>query len=142
MSFIDLRSYFEARMKTVDPDLRQWKDAFNIENIPSTILDKSWHVNFGPFSYIGTAHTCLSFTCPVTLQVFLKGYREPKEAVDSAMKFADAIVKESCKPTNRLNQPNIKNVLPNLISIRELAQANDNCAVLELIFECEVMICN
>lgn len=141
MSFIDLRPYFEARMKTVDQDLREWPDAFNIENIPSGILDKSWHVEFGPFNYTGTAHTCLHFDCPVRLQVFIKGYREPKEAVDSALKFADAIVKECCKPSNRLNQATIKNVLPNLIDIRELAQGNDNCAVLELTFDCEIVIC-
>lgn len=141
MSFIDLRPYFEERMKAVDCDLREWPDAFNAENIPSQILDKSWHVEFGPFNYTGTAHTCLHFDCPVQLRVFIKGYREPKEAVDSALKLANDVVKECCKPSNRLNQAHIKNVLPNLVDIRELAQANDNCAVLELTFDCEVVLC-
>lgn len=142
MSFVDLKPYFDARMKAVHTDFRRWPDAFNIQNIPSGILDKSFHIEVGPFSYTGTAHTCLHFDCPVKLSVFLKGYRDPdKQAVDSALKFADAIVKESCKGLNRLNQATIKNVLPTLIDVRALAQGNDNAAVLELTFSCEVVIC-
>lgn len=141
MSFTDLRPYFQKRMKTVDPDFKEWADAFNIENIPSTILDKSWHIEFGPFSYIGTAHTCLHFSCPVRIQVFFKGYRDPQKGVDYGLKNAHAIVKEVCNPLYRLNQAKIKNVLPNLIDIRELAQGNDNCAVLELTFDCEFVVC-
>lgn len=143
MSFVDLRTYFESAMGQVDPDFREWEDAFNIENIPSSILDKSWHIQFGPFSYnAGGAHTCLSFSCPVVLNVFFKGYRNPKEAIDTALVFADAIVRECTKPVLRLNQPRIKNVLPSLGSVRELATTNDNAAVLELQFTCEVLVGN
>lgn len=142
MSFIDLRPYFKARMKAVDTEFKEWTDAFNIENIPAGILDKSWHFSVGPMNYTGTAQTCLHFQCPITVRLFIKGYREPQKGVDYAMKYADAIVKEVCSPLNRLNQAKIKNVLPNLIDIRELAQGNDNCAVLELTFDCEVVVCN
>lgn len=140
-AFADLRPYFEARMKAVNPDLRQWPDGFNTDNIPSQIVDKAWHVQFGPSNYTGTAHTCLHFVCPVRVWVAFKGYREPKKAVDTALKFADAIVSEVCTPANRLNQATIKNVLPNLIDIRELAQGNDNVVVLELTFDCELILC-
>lgn len=140
MSFITLRTYFEERMSAVDPDFREWEDAFNIENIPSTILDKSWHVRFGPFNYVGSAHTCLSFDCPVSLSVFVKGYRNPKEAVDTALNLADAIITECTSPVHRLNQAKIKNVLPRIVDVRELSTTNDNSAVLEIQFSCEVIL--
>ena len=140
MSFAALKPYFQDRMATVDPELKEWEDAFNIENIPSNILDKSWHIAVGSANYTGTAHTCVHFSCPITLSVFFKGYRVPKEAVDSALVMADAIVKECVKPLNRLNQANIKNVLPSLVNVRELGQSNDNVAVLEISFSCEVVI--
>lgn len=140
MSFASLRPYFIDRMRAVDPDLREWFDAFNIENIPSSILDKSWHLAFQPMTYSGTAHLCLEFNSPVRLSVCLKGYREPQEAVDRAHLFADAIIKECCKPINRLTQPHIKNVLPNLVDVRALTQDNDNVCVLELSFDCIVII--
>ena len=141
MSFKTIRPYFQERMSAVDAEFREWEDAFNIDNIPATILDKSWHLRFQPFSYnTGGAHTCLSFECPITLSVFVKGYRNPVEAVDMALIFADAILKECTKPVLRLNQPKIKNVLPNNVSVRELSDSNDNAAVLEIQFICEVMI--
>lgn len=141
MSFKTIRPYFQERMSAVDNEFKEWEDAFNIDNIPATILDKSWHLRFQPFSYnTGGAHTCLSFECPITLSVFVKGYRNPVEAVDMALIFADAILKECTKPVQRLNQPKIKNVLPNNVSVRELNDSNDNAAVLEIQFICEVMI--
>lgn len=141
MSFSTLRPYFQERMLAVDTELREWEDAFNIENIPSSILDKSWHIQFLPFSYnTGGAQTCLSFDCPVTLSVFFKGYRNPREAVDTALIFADAIMKECTKPVQRLNQPMIKNVLPSLVNVRELDTTNDNAAILEIQFNCEVRL--
>lgn len=140
MSFLTLRQYFETSMLNVDSEFREWEDAFNIDNIPSTILDKSWHLRFQPFSFLRNAQTCMNFDCPVTLNVFVKGYRNPKEAVDTALILADAIIKECTKPVRRLNQPAIKNVLPNLVDVRELAQSNDNAAVLELQFNCEVIV--
>jgi hypothetical protein len=140
MSFITLRQYFEDRMAAVDSELREWEDAFSIENIPSTILDKSWHIEFGPFSYTGSAHTCLAFDSSASLKVCLKGYRNPKEAVDTALILADAILSEVTDPTKRLNQPKIKNVLPRFVDVRQLGTSNDNVAVLEIQFNCNVMI--
>lgn len=141
MSFATIRPYFQERMKAVDPDFREWEDAFNINNIPSSILDKSWHLDFSTFSYnTGGAHLCLSFDCPISLSVVFKGYRAPSEAVDMAMLFADSIIKECTKPTHRLTQPKIKNVLPSSVSVRELSDSNDNSAVLEIQFSCEVII--
>lgn len=141
MSFSTIRPYFQERMSVIDTELKEWEDAFNVDNIPATILDKSWHLDFSPFSYnTGGAHTCLSFECPITLSVFFKGYRNPVEAVDMALLFADAILKECTKPVQRLNQPKIKNVLPGNISVRELSDSNDNAAVLEIQFFCEVIV--
>lgn len=138
-SFNDLRPYFDEQLAKVDPDFREWEDAFNIENIPSNILDKAWHLEFQPFIFeTGKVQNCFKFSCPVKLTVIFKGYKNPKEAVDSATNYAQAIVKECCKHSNRLNQPYIKNVLPNVIDIRALVQSNDNAVALELTFDCLV----
>jgi hypothetical protein len=139
-SFVSVRAYFQDVMRAVDPSLKEWQDAFSIDNIPSTILDYAWHFALNPFSYSGTAHTCLTFRCPVTLSVCLKGYRAPKDAVDTAARLADSIVREATRPVRRLNQPQIKNVLPSTISIRELGQTNDNVVVLEIQFICTVIV--
>lgn len=141
MSFVDVKPYFQERFKTVDPDLNEWQDAFDINNIPAQIIDKAWHIRVGTTSYQGTAHECLGFAAPVDLKVCLKGYRTPYEAIDNAHALADAIIKECCKSTNRLNQANIKNVLPNLVNVREIGPSNDNVVVLEISFNVLIYIC-
>lgn len=140
MSFDTLRPYIQSRLRVVDPDLTEWEDAFNIENIPASILDKAWHLTFGAFLYVGTAHNCFAYQCPITLRLFLKGYRTPQLGVDSALFFSESITKEVCKPSQRLTQAKIKNVLPTSINIRELAQDNDNTVILEMGFNFNVFL--
>jgi len=141
MSFDTLRPYFQSVMATVDPDLREWEDAFNIENIPATILDKSWHIEFGSMVYAATTHnSCFHFACPVLLQVMVAGNRSPKEAIDTGHKLADAILREACKATNRLTQVSIKNVLPESVNVRSFDPTNDNIVVLEVRLNCEIIL--
>ena len=140
MSFVDLKPYFRDRLKAVSPDLKEWKDAFNIENIPSTILNKSYHIDLGLMTYRGSAQTCFQYLAPVSIRVIFKGYREAYEAVDFATKYADSITTEVCATSNRLNQARIKNVLPTTVNIRQLADGNDNAAVLELGFDCALFL--
>lgn len=127
-------------MLEVGRDFRQWEDAFNVENIPSNVLDRAWHVRFGPFSFTKNAQNCMNFSSLITLSVFFKGYRSPKDAVDQALLYTDIIIKKCCSPINRLNQAAIKNVLPGNIDIRELDNSNDNAAVLEIQFNCEIIL--
>lgn len=140
MSFAAIRPYFNARMLAVDPDFREWEDAFNVDNIPSTMFDKAWHLEFSPSTFGQANQACLTFLVPVSLKVFLKGYRSPKDAVDKALSLAESIVKEASGPSNRLNQPLIKNVLPNLVDVRKLSETNDNSVVLEISFNCLIII--
>ena len=139
MSFSTIKPYFQEALSAVHPDLKEWEDAFNLDNIPSSVLDKSWHIRLQPSSYVRAAHTSLLFRAPVTLSICFKGYRNPKEAVDTALEFADAIIKECTNPVRRLNQPKIKNVLPGIVDVREMGTTNDNVCVLELSFNCDVI---
>lgn len=140
MSFVDVKPYFQARMKATDADLNEWQDAFDVNNIPATVIDKAWHIRVGTMSYQGSKHECLAFGVPVDLKVCLKGYRSPYEAVDNAHGLADAIIKECCKSTTSLNQANIKNVIPNLVNVREIGPSNDNLVVLEISFNVLIYI--
>lgn len=140
MSFVNIKPYFQDRMRAVNLDLNEWSDAFDINNIPAQIIDRAWHIRIGTMGYQGTKHECLAFAAPVDIKVCLKGYRTPVEAIDNAHTLADAIVKECCKSTNSLNQANIKNVIPNLVNVREIGPSNDNLVVLEISFNVLIYI--
>jgi len=140
MSFTTLLPYFRARLKTKHPDLEEWTNAFAVDNIPSTKLNKAYHLEFLPSNYVGTAHTALGYRCQVRLRVFVKGFAKPALAVDKALQYADTITKECCKSTNRLSQPFIKNVLPISVDVKSLDITNDSVAYLDMTFECTIMI--
>jgi hypothetical protein len=140
MSFSTLLPYFRARLSVRHPELNEWADAFNVDNIPATKLGKAYHVELLPANYVGTAHVILAFRAQVRVRVFVKGYAKPEQAVDKATSYADSIIKECCKSTNRLTQPAIKNVLPISVDVKALALTNDNAAYLDLTFECNLML--
>lgn len=132
MSFTGIKPYFKNRLETLK--LKEWQDAFNVDNIPATILDKSFHIELLPATYLGTAHGCVAFQSQVRIRSAFKGAAKPALAVDKAAEYADSIIKECCKSTNRLTDAKLKNILPTSVDIKALEQSNDNVAVLEIIF--------
>lgn len=141
MSLSLVRPYFKARMEALG--YQEWPDGFNFENIPDSILDQSFHVELrqvNPEGLDSPSH--LELRVPVTVRVYLKGYRYPADAIDSAMVRLDDIYKEILKPTNRLSGTGgLRNVLPTAASVDPLNAENDNAVVLVLGFECFVEIC-
>lgn len=133
-SLATVRPYFELAMKAVDKKFKQHEDAFNIDNIPSSLLDCAWHLGIPNGSMVSFNQSCLSYNLPVTLNVWVKGYRTTLEAVDSGLKKAEAIIKECCRHSKRLNQTFIKNVLPTGFTVSALSGTDDNIARIELTF--------
>jgi len=138
MSLVSVRPYFRARLDSLN--YVEWTDGFNIENIPQTILNNSYHlaietIDSGPANQLHH-----EFTFPVTLRVFLRGYRDPAAAIDDAISQAETILAEVLSPSNRLGTE-IKDVTPESIDVRALADSNDNDIVLEMVFN-TVIDCN
>ncbi len=140
MSFSDIRPYVKARMLTVDPEFSEWTDAFNVENVPNTIIEKAWHLMFDPASAVSLNQTGLLYDCPITIRVHFKGYREPQDAVDLGVQNAEAIIREFVKHVNRLTQTSIKNVTSTGWNLEPLAASNDNIVVLVLSFNLEILL--
>lgn len=145
MSFTRLRPYFNECLALADSEFHEWEDAFNLENIPSTILDKAYHLDFGPATADAQNQTCLPYNWPVTISFFLKGYRSPKDAVDTALIKSEAILKECLRHSKRLtdlavNNSRIVNVKSASTRIEPLDQSNDNVVKVTMDFSVTVFI--
>jgi hypothetical protein len=78
MTLGGLRAFFRTRLDGLG--YTEWTDGFNIENIPSTVLDMSYHLAVGDIRS-GPANQLLHvFDYPLTVSIFLKGFRDPAEA--------------------------------------------------------------
>lgn len=146
-SFASLKPYFRARLNAIklDPlatkgDLEEWPDAFNVDNIPATKINRAYHIELLLSNYQGTAHSCMGFNAQVRVRAFYKGFKTPSLAVDKAAEYADSVIKECCKSTNRLTQATIKNILPSSVEIKALDNSNDNIAYLDIVFNCLVYL--
>jgi hypothetical protein len=139
MSFSAVRTYFRSNLSALG--FTEWKDAFNVENIPSTRLERAFHISavdgarrppYGQQSQ--------EVDASVAIRIFRKGYRQPADAVDQAILDLEAVLARVLDPTRRLGAV-VKNVYYNSHTITELSSTNDNVAVLEINFDCLIILC-
>ena len=137
MKISKVRTYLSNQVKTIDSDFYEWEDAFNIDNIPSNIKDKSYHIAYEiPTSADFDTH--LEDAIDVTVSVFFKGYRTPAATLDTAMDLCNdiriqAVKKESIEAFRSTDDNPIFGVISNSI-VPTTIPSNDNQVVITLQF--------
>ena len=137
MSLVQIRPYFRARLNALA--YVEWKDGFNFQNIPSTLLNRSYHIETISGSGVSLNQQDQVINQEVSVRVFFKGYRNPQDAIDSAMSSYQEILVSCLAPSNRLTQ-GFKNVLFSSMQLEPLADSNDNAVILSLTFTVLVII--
>lgn len=137
MSLITVKPYFTARCKAVG--LKEHTDAFNDENIASTLIGDAFHIELGTFTGRKLNQNDQEVLCPVTIKFWRKGYKTPGDAVDKAVLKADELIKECLKNSNRLGTL-IKNVSFDSMVPEALATSNDNVVKVTLNFNALVIM--
>lgn len=140
MSLTNVKPYFRTVLKELGH--REWKDAFNDENIPGTVLNRSYHLKLGDSSPIGTQDSNLiKISQPITIKLYVKGYRNVNEGVDTAVEYAEAIIKKALGDVRRsTSYTGIMNVTFGGKTQNELSTDNDNVIKVELNFNCVVLL--
>ena len=108
MSLANVLPLFRTRLDGLG--YSEWDDAFNVENIPSTILDKSYHLDIGLVTGGGIPHRAQNAEMPVTARIFLKGYRDMKTSKDNAVSESQTILCDILATSVRLDT-NVKNII-------------------------------
>lgn len=131
MSITAIKPYFRERLESLD--YREWRDGFNFENIPSNLLDKSFHVYIPLGNGVSLNQQARELTANVELRLFFKGYRDISEGIDRAIEGIEDVIVEVEKSENRLAQT-FKNVLLQGFFINPLNVSNDNSILVEMQF--------
>lgn len=132
MSLSAARKYFVTKMKAAG--FTEHNDPSDADNIPNTILHKTFKISVGAF----TAKKALNqrdqeMDCPITVTFFMKGYATPALAIDSGMDQAELLCIEMLKAENRLGNP-VKNVILNRITPEAFAATNNSIAMVTMEF--------
>lgn len=138
MSFAAVRPYIRARANACK--LKEWKDGFNWQNIPRTIVDGSYHMEMGVASGLKQNQTDLEVWYPVTVRIFTKGLKVPAEGIDKSEALATAFVEEALRAKVRLTQPAIKNVVFDTLNVEPFDESNDNLVVATVILRVLVIM--
>lgn len=138
MALTDVRPYFRTHLNALS--LKEHPDGFNVENIASTILDNSYHLEIGTIATSASNQRDHIFAMPIKVRVFLKGYRDPANEIDAAIALSENIMAEVLKPSNRYGT-DIKDIIPVSIVPTPLDESNDNSVILEMDFTANVILC-
>lgn len=133
MSLTASRSYLRARAEAIG--LREWEDGFNFSNIPSNIIDKSYHIESNQAVGVALNQHCQDLNFSHTVRIFVKGFRSAAQGIDSAIAISEDYIKECVTAANRVAQTNgIKNVVFENVNFDAQDSSNDNLVVASLTF--------
>jgi hypothetical protein len=138
MSLELVRPYFRTRVSALS--YTEWTDGFGIDNIPETILDKSFHITHGTVGPRSRSGQDIVYSVPITVNVFFKGYREVTEAIDLGMAGAEAIVNACIKQANYVAPIKLVEFVGFTVEPYEEIE-NDNIVKTEINFNVIVPVC-
>ena len=119
--------YFRTRLNGLS--FKEWKDGFNFENIPATILDRSYHMvpstgtRVPPYASDGVQRDEITI-----IRVFRKGFRDVASALAAAKQDVETIELDVCKAENRLTS-DLKNVYLETYDFEQKSSDNDNLVI-------------
>jgi hypothetical protein len=140
MSLSVVRPFFRSVLNS--QGYTEWTDGFNSENIPSTLLDLSYHIETLNFTGIRLNQSDQEIEMDVSVSLFFKGYRDPAEAIDLSIEKVEDFIKEVLKPSFRVGQftDGIKNITLQGFTLEPKDGTNDNLVKASVIFAVFVII--
>lgn len=136
MGLANIYPYFRARMKALD--FKEHKDGFNRDNIPATVLDKSFHILTPNGTGGGVNQNHQDVGTSVSIMFVLKGYRDPTDAKERAMQQLEKCIKEICNVRNRTDS--LFNVVFEDYRMDPVNESDDNQVLVDMSFTAQVIL--
>lgn len=138
MSLLGVKLYARTRMRALG--YTEHTDGFNWKNIPSTKLDKAFHVELGEARGLSNNQDSQDIDAPFTIRAFQAPRLGAKNLIDTGVSMADTIIADLLMASNRLTQTEIKTVRLNTVAVEPLDESNDNGIVVKINFTALVII--
>jgi len=136
MSLANIYPYFRSRMKNLD--FNEWKDGFNRENIPSTKLNKIFHILTPNMAGGPVNQNHQNTETTVSIMFIIQGYNDPTEAKEKAMLEVENIVKDICNIKNRT--ATLLNVIFEGLTMEAMNINDDNQVLVDMDFTAFVVL--
>lgn len=129
MSLTSIRPYFRSRLKELG--FKEWLEPFDAENIPSTLIDRSFHQRIESIQGIAKQNQAQEMEAIVSIRMAFKGFRHPDSALDEAIKKAEPVIADLISPSNYFGlSPPIGGVFLNQVTFEPFSdELNDNIVI-------------
>jgi hypothetical protein len=139
LSLTAVRPYFRARLNSLG--FSEWKDPFGPNEIPSTIIDRAYHIEVGTIGGVGRNNLSQEVSFGINIRVYFKGFNYPEKALDDALLKSELIIKECMTVENWATTP-IKGVELDSLELEPLDnELNDNVVFALVRFVARVNLC-
>lgn len=101
---------------------------FDQDNIASTVLDRTYMITPQGLTSTRSSHTSYEWTFPANVTIWLKGFRNPSEAVDAALESAEAVLDNVLDISQRYSQSGMSDIYPTSIDFEPIDSSN-NCVI-------------
>lgn len=120
-----------------------WSDSFNFENVPSTLIDKSFHIDLdGEVRQEEKDPRGSVFALPYKISFVIKGFRDVDQGHSLALDSGEKIIKHFLSSQNELKEKGIINInLDQGLVLSAKNPSNDNLILGELTLLLRVMLC-
>ena len=141
MSITNVVPYFRTVMNSLGH--REWTDAFNDDDIPRTVLDRSYHIELGALANDKQNQDLIEVVQSVAVKLYVKGFRNTADGRDKSAQYMDAIIKKALEDDRRAQSyAGVKNVRLVGGDIGELSTDNDNAMRVTINFNCHLIMAN
>lgn len=131
MSISQVRTFIKKQIALVDPNLKEHLDLSD-ENIPQTILDEHYHIEYGSSSDSQDDNE-LQTSQSVTVKLFKRGFNKPITAMDTIIDKAHEIRRCIISTTATLGDDMLK-VESISLTPEPIDETNDNTIKISLEF--------
>lgn len=139
MTFSAVLPYFRARITA--QGFTEWTEPFDAENIPSTLIDKAFHIDPPTFSGVVRDMNTQEFDATVAVSLFFKGFREPALALDESLVKAESAIVSCLNPVN-FEGTELTGVFVNSVEFAAFDdELNDNIVVALMTFNVKAYVC-
>lgn len=136
-----IRKYISDKFSSFS--LTEHIDPFNNENIPSSILDRGFHQIIQTITGDSKNQESQGLIVTIEVKVFLKGFRNPSEALAQSVDLAEDIVSSVVSVQNSTIYRDVKTIdLRSLNFVSYDEATNDNIVCSVFVFDFLGYICN
>ena len=138
MSWDQVYSYFSSKLESIG--CTEWDISFDEENIPSTLIDKSFTQSVVSITGIETTNQSIETVISHQVRIYYKGFRTPRDAEKESLAKAEEAV-TAC--VSHLAQTGVfKGVYFTDLSLEPLSDvSNDNIVVAIIRFDVKMFLC-